>query len=186
LVSLSVELACREGDPALFEVCKTRFEQSHTPAERDDFLTAIASFRDPAIQEQALQYSLSGPLRPQEMFDIPLGIASNSEAQTEQIFTWLIDNYDVISQKLPPMSRSFLPMMAGGCSLERLARAQEFFLEPTHVLPGVEARLARISDSVHDCVGLREREGAKVAAYLAGVSAAGAVDSGAGGSQPGR
>jgi len=183
LRSLAIQEACRNGDRALFDSCKVRFESAQVPSDRDDFLTALSSFRDPQIQNEALVYALAGPLRPQEVWDIPSGIGSISEAQAERIFQWYLDHYDELVDRLPPMYRSYMPMIAGGCSLTRLERARAFFSEPGHASPGVESRLARVTDAVNECVSLREREGAKVASYLASdfeASAGAAAGSGSG------
>jgi len=169
----------------LFDLCKSRFEQASTPAERDDYLLALGSFRDPALQEEALRYAMEGPLRPQEVFDIPTTIAQASEAESERIFQWCLDHYDVLGERLPPMYRSYLPMIAGGCSLTRLERAKVFFTDPARATPTVESRLARVSDSVNDCVSLRQRDGDKVARYLARVSDGGTEGAQTGAAEPG-
>jgi alanyl aminopeptidase len=167
LISVSVGLACLHGNRELFEECKHRFETSEAPAERRRFLGAMGAFREPQLQQEALKYTLEGPLRPQECFTIPSGIANASDEQAEMMFQWMMVNYDRIALRMPPMYKGFLPFFAGGCSRERLEVAKVFFMEPEHKTPGVETRLAKLSDSVHDCVTLREREGDRVAAYLA-------------------
>ena len=48
----------------------------------------------------------------------------------------------------------------------RLAKAQEYSSDPARRVPGTEECLAKVSDQVNDCAGLRDREGAKVAEYL--------------------
>ena len=59
-----------------------------------------------------------------------------------------------------------MPFIASGCSLERLARAQEFFAMPEHNVPGTDEQLAKIADQVTDCTGLRDREGQAVDRYI--------------------
>jgi hypothetical protein len=181
MVAVSVGLACRNGARSRFDTCRNRFEQAETPAEREHFLSALGSFWDPTLSEEALRYALTGPLRPQEVFDIPMGIAERSEAHSDLIFHWLIDHYDEAAAKLPPMYRAFLPMIAGGCSRSRLEAARAFFSEPEHATPGAEQRLARVADAVNDCASLRDREGARVATYLARVAAQEHTERGMGG-----
>ena len=62
--------------------------------------------------------------------------------------------------------RSASLRIAGGCSAEQLARVQAFFAAPGHSVSGTERQLANVADQVHDCLRLREREGAAVAAFL--------------------
>ena len=48
----------------------------------------------------------------------------------------------------------------------KFTKAAEFFGNPARSVPGTEESLAKVSDQVNDCAGLRDREGAKVAEYL--------------------
>lgn len=89
----------------------------------------------------------------------------NAETR-DAVFTWFQENYDNFKAKLPPMFMGFMPFIAGGCSAERLEAARIFFADPQHQAPGTENQLAKVSDAVNDCVGLREREGEIVAAWL--------------------
>jgi hypothetical protein len=64
----------------------------------------------------------------------------------------------------------FVPALvgfAGGCSRERFAEAEAFFMAPERQVDGVAAQLAKLEDRVADCVRLRERAGAQVGEYLA-------------------
>lgn len=165
MIGTSVTLAVQRGDRAMFEDCKKRFETAQIPQQRSLFLSALGNFRDPVLVDEALNYSLTGPLRPNELFYIPFNVGDNADYE-DKVFAWQMANYETISSKLPPMFMSFMPYMAGGCSRERLAKAQEFFTEPTRNVAGMEETLAKVSDQVNDCAGLRDREGAKVAEYL--------------------
>jgi len=64
----------------------------------------------------------------------------------------------------------YLVGVGGGCSTERLEAAREFFTHPDRVLDGTEAQLEKVTESVTDCVNLRQREGAAVASYLEGLA----------------
>jgi len=165
LIGTSVTLAVQDGDRAMFEDCKRRFETAQIPQQRSLFLAALGNFRDPALVDAALDYSLTGPLRPNEFFYIPFSVGDHAEYE-DKVFAWQMANYETITAKLPPMFTSYMPYMAGGCSRERIAKAQEFFTEATRNVPGMEETLAKVSDQVNDCAGLRDREGAKVAEYL--------------------
>jgi len=62
----------------------------------------------------------------------------------------------------------FMPMMGSGCSEEKLAATKAFFADPSRGIPGVEKTLERVSDNVHNCISLRDREGARVWSYMKG------------------
>ena len=165
LVGVSLRIAALTGDRAMFETYRERFENAKSPVERSRFLSVLGSFRDTAIQEEALSYALEGPIRPTEIFSIP-GSLPSTEASTDRVFTWLIDNYEAVSSKLPPDFRSMLVNIGGGCTMDRLDVAREFFMDPARKVDGTEAQLMKVTDRVNDCVNLRKREGAAVAAYL--------------------
>ena len=92
------------------------------------------------------------------LFTIP-GSVSGLPGQRNRIYEWVKENFDAIAERLPPQFIAFLPLVASGCSEERLADAQVFFSEPSHSGVGTEARLETVAEQVGDCVSLREREG---------------------------
>lgn len=165
LVNVAVLLSVQDADKTMFEECKRRFETAQVPQQRTLFLSALGHFRDPSLVQEALAYSLSGPLRPNEFFYIPFSVGAHPKYQ-DLTFEWQMANYEAITSRMPPMFASFMPYSAGGCSRERLAKAQAFYTDPSRIVPGMEETLAKVADQVNDCAGLREREGAKVAAYL--------------------
>ncbi len=169
-IGVAIQVSALRGHRDMFDEYRKRFETAEKPAERSRFLSALGQFRDPELRDEALLYAFDGPLRPQELFTIPGGVARVSDASQEYIFTWLQKNYEAITSKMPPMFKTFLPFFAGGCSGELLAEANTFFMDSTRYVKGVERQLGRVSDQVNDCVGLREREGPAVAAYLRSLS----------------
>lgn len=169
LVGSAIRISAMRGDKTLFDNYRQRFETAGDPADRSRFLSALGRFKDPELRKEALEYAMTGPLRPQEFFSIPFSIASSSSKDADLIFDWMMENYDKILAKVPPQFKAFFPSFAGGCSTERLEAAREFFAEEEHQAPGLEVRLAKVSDQVTDCVNLREREGEAVATYLSSI-----------------
>jgi alanyl aminopeptidase len=165
LIGVALTLSALRGDEALFQDYKKRFETAQIPAERGRYLGALGGFRDPKIVQEAIRYSLEGPLRPQEIFTIPVSLAGSIEYE-DVPYNWMSENFGTIASKVPPMFMVFMPAMARGCSLERLEAAKTFFADPAHSVQGSELELAKTEDQVKDCAGLRQREGSVVAAYL--------------------
>ncbi|HZI89099.1 MAG TPA: M1 family metallopeptidase [Candidatus Polarisedimenticolia bacterium] len=165
LIGVALDLSAMNGDEALFADYRKRFETAAIPAERSRYLSTLGHFRNPKIAQEAIRYSLEGPLRPQELFDIPV---KQSEAfEYEDVpYRWMSENFGTIASKLPPMYLVYMPNFAGGCSTERLEKAKVFFSDPKHQMAGYEIELAKVTDQVNDCAGLRQREGALVSAYL--------------------
>lgn len=169
LADHAVYLSARQGDQALFDKYRERFENAKTPEERNMFLSALGGFRDQKLVDEALAYSLSGPLKPQEAFSIPGNIMESLHYE-DYIFNWIEKNYDKFTARMPDEFKAFLPFIASGCSSQRLAAAREFFAQPEHNVPGTDVQLAKFADQVTDCAGLREREGKAVEAFLAKVA----------------
>jgi len=165
VVEVALELRALSGDRALFDEFKRRLEAAPVPADRERFLSALGYFRAPDLMEEALRYAAAGPLRPQEMFEIPEGVRT-AVTQEGRPYRFVTENFDAIKAKLPPMYLVFMPRLAGGCSEERVKSATAFFAEPSHTAPGIEKEIAKLAEAVKDCAALRSREGGAVAAYL--------------------
>ncbi len=166
LAFTSLQIAALKEDPALWETYRERFEKAANPGERRNFLAALGSFRSPPLREKTLDYALAGPLRPQEILAVPRAVAASSEEGQEAQFQWATKNYDAIVKRVPPMFAVFMPLVGSGCNGERLASTQSFFADPSHAPPGTEKELAKVTESVEDCMKLRAREGPRVREFL--------------------
>jgi|CXWL01.1.fsa_nt_gi alanyl aminopeptidase len=160
-----LELAAHEGDGKLFDTLQQKFESAESSADRSRYLATMGAFRDPQIVARALDYSLRGQLRPQELSEIPRNLAQYPPQQ-DLVFDWMTTHYETIGQRIPPMFMAFAPYYASGCSLARLAKAETFFAQPGHDVMGTDVQLARVANGVHTCVALREREQTAVRAFL--------------------
>jgi alanyl aminopeptidase len=171
MIDVSLNLTAINGDRALFDEYRKRFEGAQTPAERSRYLEALGRFRDPAIQDEALRYALAGPLRPNEVLILANGVRQAKGTESaDRVLAWMEASYPQIAAKVPPVSLPFLPMIATGCSEERLERARKFFSQPGKQVPGTTEQLARIADLVRDCRRLQQREEKSVAEYLRGLT----------------
>ena len=165
LSGLALWAVVKDGDAKMFEDMQKRAETAETPTLRSRYLGALGTFEDPALQQRAMSYALEGPIRPNEIFNVIGGIGRTEEGQ-DKLFQFILDNWDLIGEKLPPQFRAFMPRMAGGCSKDRLQVAEDFFAQPEHQGPGVDRAMDRVRETVRDCVALRERESASVGAFL--------------------
>ena len=163
-----VSLAAKRGDAAMFADYQRRLESTDVPAIRRRFLSALGAFEDPALVAKAYEYMLSDKVRPTETFVIMQGAGARDEASTEHMFKWITEHYSQLAARVPPPALRFMPMMGSGCSAERLAATQAFFGDPQRATPGMEKTLERVSDNVHNCLSLREREGERVTTFMRG------------------
>ena len=166
LVTNALQLHANHGDRALFDRYRQRFETAKDPGMRQRFLSALGHFEDPAIQDAALAYALEGAVRPPETFTIPFGVQLRGDRGRDKVFQWVRDRYVQLAAKLPPQFLTNLPNLADGCNAARLAAARQFFSEPVHQVDGTLKEVEQVTEKVEDCLGLRGRERAAVAAYL--------------------
>ena len=177
LALAALQLHAMHGDRALYDHYRQALESAQVPAIRRNYLGALGWFEDPAIRDDALRYSLSAAIRPNEMAAVARSLQSNSEGGRARAYVWMKDNFDAIRTRLPESSMARLPSYCAGCSAERLAEGKSFFSLEAHRAQGTDKQLDRTAESVTDCVSLRAREGATVAAYLRGLDSAGAAAS---------
>jgi hypothetical protein len=166
LASNALRLAAMRGDAALFDEYRKRFETTQIPADRQRYLLSLGEFRDPQLVQRSLAYALDSKTRPQEVLTIP-NVVSEGDLKNEDLsYQWMTTHYATIVKRIPPDVAAFLPQFADGCSEDRLERAAAFFADPAHQVEGTQKELAKVADSVTNCVNLRKREGAVVAEFL--------------------
>ncbi len=158
-------VAAGDGTPAMFKEYQAKAETTKVPAERSRYLSALGKFDDPKLQDAALDYALTDKVRPTEMYQV-VGGMFDSEAGRDKLYAWITKNYDRLAGRMPPEFIAYMPYFVSGCSEQRLNAARKFFAEPGHHVDGTEANLSKVSDTITDCLNLREREGKAVAGYL--------------------
>jgi len=161
----SLHVSALDGDAALFDVFRKRFEGDPVPSERGRLLGAIGAFQAPELRARAFDYVLSGPLKPQEL-NYLLGSLGSRPEHEEEVWNWVTTHYDPLVKRIPSLYAIYVPWFASGCELTRLEAARAFFADPAHLPPGAEAELLKMAASVTECAGLREREGAALRSYL--------------------
>jgi alanyl aminopeptidase len=157
-----VSLAAMQGDAALFDEYRKRFENATVPNERSRYLGGLGRFRDPALKNKAREYSLTGSVRPNEFF-LLWGGADTAE-ERDEMFTWTTTNFDAIMKRLPPAFAGAMAGIASGCEPSRIEKAREFFA--ARKIEGTERQLARVAEQVNECAALRAREMAVIGEYL--------------------
>jgi len=160
----AMRIAALDADAVLFDRVRERFEAAPNPRERGAMIGVMSSFRRPEIRQEFLRWAF-GSLRSEE-FQSAGRTLRQTEEGTDVYFHFLLDRYDVVATRLTEEFLGFLPRIAGGCSRERIETAREFFGDPSRAVAGTESSLRRAEDATMDCVRLREREGASVAAFL--------------------
>ena len=158
-------IKAKKGDELLFDQFVAAFEAADNPSARGIYLGALGGFENPAIRKRSLDYVLDGPIRPNEIFNIPNQLR-NTEAGAELFFDWLLNNYTTVTTRIPPIWLPFMPLMGDGCDIERMEKTKTFFAQSKTKVDGTDKQMAKVEAGVLDCAALRKREGGKVRAYL--------------------
>ena len=166
LIGTAMRVAAYNGDAALFDHYVERFKSSQRPRERINYLTALASFKDRALLDKALAFTLSGDVPPHEIWRIPVFAAADHRNRA-YVFEWMMANYDAIAGAMPPMYFAYtVPNFVDGNSMELVEACAEFMSVPERQNPMFDKELKKVSESVARRVAIREKEGARVDAYL--------------------
>jgi alanyl aminopeptidase len=164
-------VSASDGTAEMFKEYQQKAETTKVPAERSRYLSALGKFDDPKLQDAVLDYALTDKVRPTEMFQVVSGMF-DTEAGRDKLYAWITKNYDRLAGRMPPEFVAYMPYFVTGCSEQRLDAARKFFAVPAHNVDGTDANLAKVSDTITDCLNLREREGKAVAGYLRTVASA--------------
>ncbi|MEM9555204.1 MAG: M1 family metallopeptidase [Acidobacteriota bacterium] len=163
LVQASLKLSIE--DPGRFDTYWRKVQASEDRGERRALLSALAHHRGGKELRSVLEGFFTRALDLDEFFGFTAAVVSASQG-SDPLFDWTRENYPRLAEALPPIALSFLPLMASGCSAERLADARNFFLHEDRYVQGVETRLAQLAGQVETCLDLRRREGAALARSL--------------------
>ncbi len=165
LASTMMRLAAIDGDSDLYDLYREQFENAPVPIVRARFLSGLGAFHDPEIYADALDYVLSDSLRVNERRNL-LGSLWGVDEQRDALFDWMTEHHSELRESFSPEMESAFPLYAGGCSVERMQRAEAYYTQPENTVAGTEPRLERMINQVTDCTRLRERETATIANYL--------------------
>ncbi|MFH1569942.1 MAG: M1 family aminopeptidase [Gemmatimonadota bacterium] len=168
LAGASLVVAARRGGPDLVQAYTAAIGLAPTPADRERLVTSLGAFHDPAARRAALDFCLEDGLRPPELLTVPYVMAQYDPHEGADIASeWTRAHYAELAGRMPRFQVPYLLYVIGdGCSRTRLDTARAFFEQPAYASPVTERYLEKVADSVSDCAGLREREGASAARYL--------------------
>ncbi|MDP5213333.1 M1 family metallopeptidase [Pseudoalteromonas tunicata] len=166
LAGTYLKIAAFNGDAALLKAYQTAFETTQDPEKRTNLLVNLSYFKSAALQTEALNYTLGDKVTASDMRYVMGGNLYKKERKA--LFQqWVMDNYALVSKKLPPFVLPSLPnYLGGGCSQADLDKTTAFFAPKVEEVAGFSRSLSKLNESVTDCINLRTREVASVNSYL--------------------
>ena len=103
------------------------YETSTNPEFQEGALRLLVEFEDPALVKRSLDYAVSGKVRNQDAA-IQFAIALQIDANREQAWKYIQDNWDKVNALLTTEMGSVLVGSTGGfCSADARDGIQNFF-----------------------------------------------------------
>ena len=165
MVPALIAILARAGDEAEYEEFRERFRHARSPQEEQRYLYALAAFRQPKLVTQTLQHTVDGEIRSQ---DAPYVVRSVLASVWGRGFAWefIKGHWETMRRLYPPSA--FRRLFDGVSALVRPEWEEEvraFF--PAHGIELGGKIREQYLEQLRVAVRFREREAARIAAYLA-------------------
>ncbi len=160
-----VTAAASHGDRALEDALLAASERATAPAERYRYLHALASFRDPALIDRALEYALTSKLRSQDTASF-LSRFLAREAARPRAWAFLKQHWKELEPKIAVFGgdTTLVGSLAAFCDASSRDDIKRFFAE--HPLPAAARTLDQTVERINSCIRLRNTQTAVVTDWL--------------------
>jgi aminopeptidase N len=153
LSDAAVLVSTRNGDAALYERLLAVSRSFGDPGEKTDALRTLARFRDPALVERTLNYTVSGEVRNQDSGTVFTALLRERETR-DQTWGYMRKNWDRVHAQLTVSSGEEVVGATGSfCTEQRRDEVVDFFA--VHRVEAAARTLSKAIDSINDCVRLR-------------------------------
>ncbi len=161
-----VRVASEHGDLKLYDALMAASDRATSPEERYRYLYARTEFRDPALVDRALQYSLSPQLRSQDTA-IYLGRLFGNAAARPRAWAFLKQHWTELEPKITISlgDISLIRSLAPFCDAETRDDIQTFFA--AHKLPTATRTLDQTLERINNCIDLRDKQTPTLTEWLA-------------------
>jgi len=166
-----LEVAAEFGDRSFFDLLRAAAISEHDHRVRENLLSALGSFRDPALARAALDLLVSGNFDAREAF-YPLLFGPLSYAETRDVpFTFVRENLDKLVARLPREVggdyAASLPLVGGAfCDASRRSQIDSFFRQRVAQYTGGPRNLENVLEEIDLCTAQRKVLAPELAAFL--------------------
>ena len=165
LASAVLAIAAANGDATLFEQMEKVYETSPDPTRKEQALGLLATFKQPALTDRAIDYAASSKVRNQDAIFVFATAVGNPETHDEA-WKYVQANWPKVQAQLTEMMGSYLVSSTGSfCSAEKSQEVETFFA--AHPVHAAERSLARAKSQISDCVDLRAAQEKNLSSWLA-------------------
>jgi alanyl aminopeptidase len=156
LVEVALGAATRYGDHTLFERLYTAAQQATDHRDRQRLLSALASFRDPALVQRALAVVLSETFDIREAMGVFFGGLA-APATRRLVYEFVKEQLDVLLTKTPSQAaRSLVQVGVAQCDAALKAEMEAVFKDRISTLPGGPRVFAQALERLGLCVQQRD------------------------------
>jgi len=161
----ALETAAGNGDAALFERLQKVYETSADPELQEMALRLLVRFRNPALLERALEYSVSSKVRNQDTA-IQLALGLRIPENRDATWSFVKSHWDQVQANLTTDLGSYLVSDAGSfCTAEARDDVKSFFT--AHPVPAADVALKHALENIDGCDELRRLQEPNLKTWLA-------------------
>ena len=141
------------GDRALFDRLVEEIKSDKVQRERSWMISALTSFRDPAITRARLDLILAKGIDPREL---QYTLFNSSPEAREVVWEFVKQNFDAINSTIAgargiPFGASLPLTAAGFCDAAHAQQVEKFFQPRIAALPGGARYLANSLERIRQC-----------------------------------
>jgi aminopeptidase N/puromycin-sensitive aminopeptidase len=161
-----VTIAATHGDQALFDRLLDASKTAVSPEEHNRYLFALSDFREQALIDRALRYSVSPDLRSQDTASYLSSFAGNSAAR-ERAWAFVKEHWTELEPKVTISlgDITLASSLSAFCSVEARDDIRTFFT--ANKLPTAGRALQQTFERINNCIATRQREQPNLDTWLA-------------------
>jgi aminopeptidase N/puromycin-sensitive aminopeptidase len=161
----ALQAAARNGDAALFDRLQKAYETSADPAVQENALRLLVQFRDPALLERGLEYSISDKVRNQDAA-IQLRTGLRIPENRDRVWEFIKTHWDAVHASLTTDLGALMVTGTGSfCTDVARDDVKSFFA--AHPVPASNVALKHALESIDGCVELRDLQEPSLRKWLA-------------------
>jgi alanyl aminopeptidase len=166
VVGAVLAVAAGRGDQPLFDRLFAEAKRTSDRTERARLLDALGSFVEPKLAGQAMALMLTDQFDLREALGLLQGGFQHA-ATRELAYRFLVEHFDAISGRLPPMYRPSLALSPSSlCDDARKAEVEQLFRPRLEKLDGGPRVLAQALEQLSLCAAAKRAQTPGVVAYL--------------------
>ena len=166
LADAIIAVAAEHGDRALQDALFAAADKATAPDEHYRYLYALARFRDPALIDRALEYSLTSKLRSQDASGF-LSRFLGQEAARPRAWAFLKQHWAELEGKVTIFGGDSGLINSLGSFCDATSRDDITTFFAAHPLPSASRTLGQTVERINNCIGLRESQAPALASWLA-------------------